>query len=52
MKIIRKGDVSAEYVKSLLNEIDILKQMDHPNIVKLYEFYQDKLNFYLITEFI
>lgn len=26
--------------------------MDHPNIVKLYEFYQDKINFYLITEYI
>lgn len=35
-----------------MNEIDILKQLDHPNIVKIYEFYQDKLNFYLITEFI
>ena len=37
---------------SLINEIDILKQLDHPNIVKIYEFYQDKLNFYLITEYI
>jgi calcium-dependent protein kinase len=36
----------------LLNEIDILKQLDHPHIVKLYEFYQDKLHFYLITEYI
>lgn len=36
----------------MLNEIDILKQLDHPNIVKIYEFYQDKSNFYLITEFI
>jgi calcium-dependent protein kinase len=35
-----------------LNEIEILKQLDHPSIVKLYEFYQDKLNFYLITEYI
>jgi len=24
--------------------------MDHPNIVKLYEFYQDKEHFYIITE--
>ena len=35
-----------------MNEIEILKQLDHPSIVKLYEFYQDKLNFYLITEYI
>ncbi len=52
MKIIRKEDVSQQYVDSLLNEIDILKKLDHPNIVKIYEFYQDKLNFYLITEYI
>ena len=52
MKIIRKEDVSKEFVESLLNEIEILKKLDHPNIVKIYEFYQDKLNFYLITEYI
>jgi calcium-dependent protein kinase len=52
MKVIRKDDVSKEYVTSLLNEIDILKKLDHPNIVKIYEFYEDKDNFYLITEFI
>jgi len=52
MKVLKKDEVSKEFKKSLLNEIDILKQLDHPNIVKLYEFYQDKLNFYLITEHI
>jgi calcium-dependent protein kinase len=25
--------------------------MDHPNILKLYEFYQDKKYYYLVTEF-
>ena len=52
MKIIKKGDVSKEYVKSLISEIDILKKLDHPNIVKIYEFYQDKTYFFLITEYI
>lgn len=52
MKIIRKEDVSKDFAQSLINEIEILKQLDHPHIVKIYEFYQDKLNFYLITEFI
>lgn len=52
MKIIMKQEVSKEYIQSLLNEIDILKQLDHPNIVRIYEFYQDKVNFYLVTEYI
>ena len=52
MKIIKKEECSKEFISSLLNEIDILRTLDHPNIVKLFEFYQDRLNFYLITEFI
>ena len=31
--------------------MDILKKLDHPNIVKLYELYQDDVNYYLITEY-
>ncbi len=38
--------------KKLYNEIEILKQLDHPNIVKMFEFYQDKGNFYIVTELI
>jgi calcium-dependent protein kinase len=32
--------------------MNILKEIDHPNIVKLYELYQDDNNYYLITEFL
>jgi len=35
-----------------MNEIEILKQLDHPKIVKIYEFYQDRENFFLVTELI
>lgn len=52
MKIIRKENVTKEYIQQLHNEIDILKQLDHPNIVRIFEFYQDKSNFFLITEYI
>ena len=31
-------------------EIDILKNLDHPNIVKLYEIFEDKYYIYLVTE--
>jgi len=34
----------------LLNEIEILKQLDHPNILKLFEFFQDQKRFFLVTE--
>lgn len=32
-------------------EVNILKRLDHPNIVKLYELYQDNKNYYLVTEY-
>lgn len=32
--------------------MNILKTLDHPNIFKIFEFYQDKNNFYLITEYL
>lgn len=32
------------------HEIEILKSLDHPNILKLYEFYEDEKRFYLVTE--
>eukprot|EP01071_Lankesteria_metandrocarpae_P008096 Lankesteria_metandrocarpae@DN4865_c2_g1_i2.p1 len=35
---------------SLLREVDLLKQLDHPNIMKLYEFFQDAGYFYLVGE--
>ena len=31
-------------------EIIILQQLDHPNVLKLYEYFEDKKNVYLITE--
>ena len=34
----------------LQNEIDILKQVDHPNIVKLHDVYEDEKYFFLVME--
>mmetsp|Transcript_113380 Transcript_113380/g.360446 ORF Transcript_113380/g.360446 Transcript_113380/m.360446 type:complete len:670 (+) Transcript_113380:68-2077(+) len=31
-------------------EIEIMKVMDHPNVIKLYEHFQDTKNFYLVME--
>lgn len=30
--------------------MEILKRLDHPNIIKLYEFYKDDKRYYLVTE--
>ena len=49
MKVIKKE----KSMNNLLikNEIDILKKLSHPNIVRIYEFYESNNNFYLINEY-
>ena len=49
MKIIPKHDEISD--SSVLNELYILKKIDHQNVIKIYEFYSDEKNFYLITEY-
>ena len=34
----------------LVHEIELLKRLDHPNILKLYEVFQDEKRIYIITE--
>jgi len=51
MKIIKKISVNPEFNEvNIFDEINILKKLDHPNIIKIFEFFQDSINFYLITE--
>jgi calcium-dependent protein kinase len=35
---------------TFLMEIEILKKMDHPNVLRIYEYFIDKESVYLITE--
>ena len=37
--------------QSVLNELNILKKIDHQNVVKVYDYYIDNVNYYLITEY-
>ena len=51
MKIIEKvEDVDENNTLEILNEINVLKKIDHPNIIKIFEFYLQNNNYYLITE--
>lgn len=34
----------------LLNEINNIKELDHPNILKMYEFFEDEKRYYIVTE--
>ena len=51
MKIINKSfNCSAEDEKEILNEINILRAMDHPGVLKIFEFYSNKQSYSIVTE--
>ena len=51
VKIYSKADMKDESSrKKFRNEVEILRTLDHPNIVKLFEVYEDTLNYYLVEE--
>jgi len=48
-RINKRNQISTEL--EIKNEIEILKKLDHPNIVKIFEFYNSTENYYIVTEF-
>ena len=51
MKQIKKrSSYSQGEEKEILNEISILRMMDHPNILKIFEFYSNKDTYSIVTE--
>ena len=51
MKVISKNEnCSEEDDKEILNEINILRTLDHPNILKIFEFYSSKESYSIVTE--
>jgi calcium-dependent protein kinase len=51
IKEIKKIKKTHSEQEKLIKEINILKYLDHPNIVKIYEFYNAENYFYIVTEF-
>jgi len=52
MKIIDKNKIELDEINDdIKREINILKKLSHPNIVKIYEFYESDNCFYIINEY-
>ena len=51
MKIISKQNVVKGQINKLFEEIEILRKLEHPNIMKIYEYFIDENNLYIISEF-
>ena len=51
MKIINKSASCSEADdREIFNEINILRTLDHPNILKIFEFYSNKESYSIVTE--
>ena len=51
MKVISKETLQyQDDDKKFLKEIEVLSKIDHPNILKVFEYYQDNKSYYVITE--
>ena len=45
--------IKKEYIKNpadIIKEYSVLTSFDHPQIIKIYETFEDTDNFYLVTE--
>ena len=48
VKVVPKKKI--KNMETFLQEIEILKKLDHPNVVRVYEYFIDDANVYIVTE--
>lgn len=52
IKCIKKSNVERDDIKLLRREIQIMKAVDHPNILKLFEVFESEEEFFLVMELV
>lgn len=54
VKIIRKSHLPADYIKDRVafHEANLLRKLDHPNLLKIFEFFEDESSFYIVIEYL
>jgi len=50
VKVLRKSHMDDDEKRMLFNEINNLKDLDHPNILKMFEFFEDEKRYYIVTD--
>lgn len=52
VKMLSKKNITEQELKDIANEVRIVKDLDHPNVMKMYEEYEDSKYLYIVTELI
>ena len=50
VKIYRKVELTPDSIHMIKREIDLLKRLDHPNLIKIHNIIEDEDRIYLITD--
>ena len=50
VKALKKDNMNEADKEEFLNEVDVLKGLDHPNILKMFEYFEDEQRYYIITD--
>ncbi|KAA8575078.1 hypothetical protein EYC84_004294 [Monilinia fructicola] len=50
IKVVRKFEMNSNQRANILKEVQIMRGLDHPNIIKLIEFSESKQYYYLVLE--
>mmetsp|Transcript_18337 Transcript_18337/g.25364 ORF Transcript_18337/g.25364 Transcript_18337/m.25364 type:complete len:334 (-) Transcript_18337:55-1056(-) len=52
VKCIKKNMVEGDDIKLLIREVKIMKRLNHPHILKLYEVFEDETGYFLVMELV
>ncbi|KAF2669491.1 Pkinase-domain-containing protein [Microthyrium microscopicum] len=50
IKVVRKFEMNSSQRSNILKEVQIMRQLDHPNIVKLVDFHESRQYYFIILE--
>jgi len=48
VKVLIKKKLEEDERKMLFNEVNILRELNHPNVCRMYDFFEDEKRFYII----
>lgn len=51
IKVLKRTNLEKTVDEETIKEIELLKGLDHPNIIKILEFYESPTHYFIVTEF-
>jgi calcium-dependent protein kinase len=52
IKTMKKSEMGSDLIDCLKHEVEVLKKLDHPNIVKYFDTYEDEGSIHIVMEYI